>query len=83
MQPNSEAATAALELEHYFESGTYGHAAALAMDSATPVVEPAPHSNLAEREDARYVVTDLGRQALNMEAPFGLRPTVVETQRSA
>ncbi len=67
----------------FFESGTYGHASALSMDSAAPVAEPAQHPNLAEPEDAGYVLTDLDQRALAMEAPLGLWPTVVETQRSA
>ena len=83
MQPNSEAASAALELKHYFDSGTYGHAAALSVDSAAPVVEPAQHSNLAEPENAGTVRTGRGPRALAIEAPFGPSPTVAQTQRSA
>lgn len=82
MQPNSEAASAALELEHYFDSGTYGHAAALAVDPAAPLVEPAQHSNPAEPEDARYFLTGLDQRAPAMQASSDPCPRVGETQRS-
>ena len=46
MQSNSKAATAALELEHYLTSQTYGHAAAfaLAAELAPPLAEHAEDS---------------------------------------
>jgi hypothetical protein len=81
MLPNPEAAAAALELERYFDAGTYSHAAALSMDSA--VVEPAQHTNLAETEDTGDVLAELDQPALAMETPLGSGPTIVETQRSA
>jgi len=85
MQSNSNAATAALELEHYFTSQTYGHAAALALaaDPATPLHDQAVDSNLGVDEGASCGLTDLSRSAVPIEAPLGPRPTVAEPQGSA
>jgi len=86
MQSNSNAVTAAHELEHYFTSQTYGHATALtlAADPATPLAQQqAVNSNLGVDENASCGVTDLSRPAVPVEAPLGPRPTVAEPQGSA
>jgi len=86
MQSNSNAATAALELEHYFTSQTYGHATglALAADPATPLAQQqAVNSNLGVDENASCGATDLIRPAVPVEAPLGPWPIGAEPQGSA
>jgi hypothetical protein len=85
MQSRSEAATAALELEHYFTSQTYGHAAAfvLAAELAPPLVEQAQDSNSAVLGDATSGLTDRNDRTRAKEAPIDPRPTVAEAQGSA
>ena len=85
MQSNPKAATAALELEHYFTSQTYGHAAAfaLAAELASPHSEQAQDSNLGVPEDAPSGLTDRNGRTAAKEAPIDPRPTGAETQRSA
>src|SRR5438270_5385048 len=56
MQPSPESVFAELELENYFDEGTYGLAAALGVDTGP--------------DDARHILTDLGRRAVAMEALF-------------
>jgi hypothetical protein len=83
MRPKPDAALGALELAQYFDGGTYGHAALLAADSAADIVEPGENACTPEAADVRYVLTDLGRRDVAMEALFGPWPTVAETQQSA
>ena len=85
MQSNSKAVTAALELDHYFTSQTYGHAAvfALAAELASPHSEQAQDSNLGVPEDAPSGLTDRNGRTAAKEAPIDPRPTGAETQRSA
>src|SRR5438094_5522790 len=61
MQSKSEATTAALELEHYITSQTYGHAAAFALAAELappPLAEQAQDSNTAVLGDATSGLTD-------------------------
>ena len=85
MQPSSEAATAALELEHYFTSQAYGHAAAfaLAAELASPHSEQAQDSNLGVPEDAPSGLTDRNGRTPAKEAPIDPRPTFAQAQGSA
>jgi hypothetical protein len=85
MQSSSEAATAALELEHYFTSQTYGHAAAfaLAAELATPLAEQEQNSNTGVLGDATSGLTDRNGRTPAKEAPIDPQPTVAEAQGSA
>ena len=85
MQSNSKAATAALELEHYFTSQTYGHAAAfaLAAELASPHSEQAQDSNLGVPEDTPSGLTDRNGRTPAKEAPIDPRPTFAQAQGSA
>jgi len=86
MQSRSEAATAALELEHYFTSQTYGHAAAFALAAELappPLAEQAQDSNTAVLGDATSGLTDRNDRTPAKEAPIDPRPTVAEAQGSA
>ena len=84
MKPRSEAATtAALELEQFMDSGAYAHAAALALDSVASDPQSLERSSDGGPHETRYVLTDLGRRALAMEALFGPWPTVADAQPSA
>lgn len=69
VRPRSEAAIAARELERYLDSGTYGHAAALAIASAAVPVELPTASAAPELGEALLVVSDPGNRALGVEAP--------------
>jgi hypothetical protein len=63
----------AVDLDHYWKTATYGHAATIASDSTALVLERLPTGNyswLQPDEDARYVLTERGRQNLS-EAPNG------------
>jgi len=83
MKPLSEAATAALELERFMDSGAYALAAALALDSVASDPQSLERSSAGGAHETRYVLTDLGRRALAMEALFGPWPTLAESQPSA
>jgi hypothetical protein len=83
MQSSSEAATAALELEHYFTSQTYGHAFVLAAQLAPTLAEQAQDTNTGVLGDATSGPTDRNGRTPAKEAPIDPRPTVAEAQGSA
>jgi hypothetical protein len=83
MKRRSEAAIAALELEQFMDAGAYAHAAALALDSVASDPQSQEGNSPGGPHETRYVLTDLGRRELAMEALFGQSTTVAESKRSA
>ena len=83
MQTKSNAAAAAVELESYFDSRGWGHAADVAVFTIHDLVlERLPNGECAylkpEDDEPRYVLTDFGRRALREADCFGPWPTVAE-----
>ena len=85
MQSSSEAATAALELEHYFTSQTYGHAAAfaLAAELVPLLAEQEQNSNTGLLGDATIGLTDRNGRTPANDAAIDPQPTVAQAQGSA